>query len=426
MYNPDDARFLQEDTYNGNPTDILSLNIYTYCVGNPLKYIDPTGHTPTDSQSSGTNRSGYAYTGDAANSGNGSVESFDEYFSNRKLTICAALDWVLMYLDSLVYQTSQDVWRDLRNAFALPDSLKASFADTLAYLDDIKEEVAVITTTTALVVGGVMVMPTSPTIGTGLVSAGVSVASKGILEFVQNGKVTGSFSDYAKTGIAGFAAGSVSMAIASYGAAAGVTGVGNSLLASAGDMAANATTQYILTGKVDPKEVIISGVTGFICSEGIRQVAIVASPIRSTKSLQKYSSTQKIVSSVDDYADDASNAYFKKVQTLEKNRLQGKLFANEKFAEFQKISSNAEREITIQPYGYKYKIRVDAIGNLNDNGKLVIYEYKSSKYAPLTKNQSEGFVFLAEYGGVIVGKGKDYFRGGDPIPPMVVDVVRPD
>lgn len=174
-------------------------------------------------------------------------------------------------------------------------------------MDDIKEEAAVITTATALVVGGVMVMPTSPTIGTGLVSAGVSVASKGILEFVQNGKVTGSFSDYAKTGIAGFAAGSVSMAIASYGAAAGVTGVGNSLLASTGDMAANTTTQYIMTGKVDPKEVIISGATGFICAEGIRQVTIAASPLRSTKSLQKYSSTQKIVNSVDDYVDDLAN-----------------------------------------------------------------------------------------------------------------------
>jgi len=38
------ARFLTEDTYRGNIYDPLSLNLYTYCYNNPIKYIDPTGH----------------------------------------------------------------------------------------------------------------------------------------------------------------------------------------------------------------------------------------------------------------------------------------------------------------------------------------------------------------------------------------------
>ena len=38
------ARFMQEDTYLGNGTDPLSLNLYTYCFNNPLKYYDPSGH----------------------------------------------------------------------------------------------------------------------------------------------------------------------------------------------------------------------------------------------------------------------------------------------------------------------------------------------------------------------------------------------
>lgn len=44
LYDPEIARFIQEDTYRGNTADPLSLNLYTYCVNNPVKYYDPTGH----------------------------------------------------------------------------------------------------------------------------------------------------------------------------------------------------------------------------------------------------------------------------------------------------------------------------------------------------------------------------------------------
>ena len=44
MYDPVTARFLQEDTYKGDPNDPLSLNLYTYGINNPSKYFDPTGH----------------------------------------------------------------------------------------------------------------------------------------------------------------------------------------------------------------------------------------------------------------------------------------------------------------------------------------------------------------------------------------------
>jgi len=41
------ARFLTEDTYAGQGNDPLSLNLYTYCVNNPIKYDDPSGHSST-------------------------------------------------------------------------------------------------------------------------------------------------------------------------------------------------------------------------------------------------------------------------------------------------------------------------------------------------------------------------------------------
>jgi len=44
MYDPKIARFLQQDTYTGDLNDPLSLNLYTYCVNNPISYVDPTGH----------------------------------------------------------------------------------------------------------------------------------------------------------------------------------------------------------------------------------------------------------------------------------------------------------------------------------------------------------------------------------------------
>ena len=38
------ARFITEDTYRGDPRDPLTLNLYTYGINNPIRYIDPTGH----------------------------------------------------------------------------------------------------------------------------------------------------------------------------------------------------------------------------------------------------------------------------------------------------------------------------------------------------------------------------------------------
>jgi len=43
-YDSTTARFLTEDSYTGEKNDPLSLNRYTYCVNNPLKYYDPSGH----------------------------------------------------------------------------------------------------------------------------------------------------------------------------------------------------------------------------------------------------------------------------------------------------------------------------------------------------------------------------------------------
>jgi len=47
-YNPVVARFVSADTYYGQASDPLSLNLYTYCHNEPMMYWDPTGHDDID------------------------------------------------------------------------------------------------------------------------------------------------------------------------------------------------------------------------------------------------------------------------------------------------------------------------------------------------------------------------------------------
>jgi RHS repeat-associated protein len=43
-YDPTIGRFISADTIIPNPTDTQAFNRYSYCLNNPLKYIDPSGH----------------------------------------------------------------------------------------------------------------------------------------------------------------------------------------------------------------------------------------------------------------------------------------------------------------------------------------------------------------------------------------------
>jgi len=47
-YDPEIGRFTQRDAFLGSYADPLSLNRYTYCHNNPIRYIDPTGHIKED------------------------------------------------------------------------------------------------------------------------------------------------------------------------------------------------------------------------------------------------------------------------------------------------------------------------------------------------------------------------------------------
>ena len=44
FYDPENARFLTQDTYRGEQEEPDTLHLYAYCKNNPINYTDPTGH----------------------------------------------------------------------------------------------------------------------------------------------------------------------------------------------------------------------------------------------------------------------------------------------------------------------------------------------------------------------------------------------
>ena len=46
-YDSETARFITEDSYEGEKNKPLTLNLYTYCSNNPIMYTDPSGHAGT-------------------------------------------------------------------------------------------------------------------------------------------------------------------------------------------------------------------------------------------------------------------------------------------------------------------------------------------------------------------------------------------
>lgn len=43
-YDPENGRFITQDTYRGENTEPATLHLYAYCANNPINYVDPSGH----------------------------------------------------------------------------------------------------------------------------------------------------------------------------------------------------------------------------------------------------------------------------------------------------------------------------------------------------------------------------------------------
>ena len=69
-YDPENGRFLTEDTYRGELNEPDTLHLYVYCKNNPINYVDPSGHWKLALAGAGY---GYIFGGGATAVGVGTV-----------------------------------------------------------------------------------------------------------------------------------------------------------------------------------------------------------------------------------------------------------------------------------------------------------------------------------------------------------------
>jgi RHS repeat-associated protein len=58
---PSIGRFISADTIVPNPAKPQTLNWYFYCLNNPLKYVDPSGHAGEGLSDPTENQPGFSY-----------------------------------------------------------------------------------------------------------------------------------------------------------------------------------------------------------------------------------------------------------------------------------------------------------------------------------------------------------------------------
>ncbi len=90
--------------------------------------------------------------------------------------------------------------------------------------------------------------------------------------------------------------------------------------------------------------------------------------------------------------------------------------------QLQKTQSRVVQQVTVKTQSGT-RTRINLMGR-DANGNIVCTKCKASATAPLTKNQRAAFPEM-QHDGVVVGKGKQGFPGGNQIPPFKVNIVRP-
>ncbi len=111
-------------------------------------------------------------------------------------------------------------------------------------------------------------------------------------------------------------------------------------------------------------------------------------------------------------------------EIMKKNQEAGRNFEKEASKAYLEKYGNVQEQITIKSNKSGTKTKVD-LGSIDSNsGQIKLGEAKSSKTAPLTKNQKKAFPEIEKCGGVVCGKGKPGFEGGKQIPPTKIEIIR--
>jgi hypothetical protein len=103
-------------------------------------------------------------------------------------------------------------------------------------------------------------------------------------------------------------------------------------------------------------------------------------------------------------------------QQAVENFAKGRKWEAERTAFYEKMGYKPAAQITVRlPSGRK--IRLDLVFRDPETNEVIIIELKASKNPRLRRPQREKYEELAKFGGVVVGEGKEEFRGGTRIPP---------
>ena len=112
-YNPTTGRFISRDSFAGRKSDPLSLNLYTYCRNNPLRYIDPSGHDAVEAAAFKYNNPRPTHINSAWDAKQ--LQKWDNKFND-----------LLNSAPKINSQYDVTLYNNLRNKFTAPPSFKVN------------------------------------------------------------------------------------------------------------------------------------------------------------------------------------------------------------------------------------------------------------------------------------------------------------
>ena len=112
-YNPGTGRFISRDSFAGRRSDPLSLNLYTYCRNNPIRYIDPSGHDAVEAAAFKYNNPRPTHINSAWDAKQ--LQKWDNKFND-----------LLNSAPKINSQYDVTLYNNLRNKFTAPPSFKVN------------------------------------------------------------------------------------------------------------------------------------------------------------------------------------------------------------------------------------------------------------------------------------------------------------
>ncbi|NCC88083.1 MAG: RHS repeat-associated core domain-containing protein, partial [Clostridia bacterium] len=231
MYDSETARFVQEDTYRGNPNDPLSLNLYTYCANNPLKYEDPSGHSWISTK-----------------------------FNNLKKSVSKKIETAKKVVKSVVNTVKTKITNS---------STYKKAAEFYNKHEQTIKKVAIVTATVAAIALGVTATVATgglagAVIGGALTGMGMGIGITGVSDYMDDHKINKSMNEYLANAGGGAIAGGI-LGAGGFMMAEGVmanTLASTMTLGGTSAMAGNMTTQFMGKGSIDPVQALEAGIIG--------------------------------------------------------------------------------------------------------------------------------------------------------------------